>query len=191
MITIHDLEQGTDEWKRLRDGLYTGSNADKLLADGGKTKIVAGVASRYALTESTGFGGNFFTRRGHILEEEAIEIYEAVTGHTVSRPGFVTNDRYPTCGYSPDGHDDELGIPLEVKAFEASKHLAMYRAKRPVGEIPLKILAQIYFGQFVWEKRGARLLIYNPDLDPEVAFKIIEIPYRRAIIANFKRILAA
>lgn len=196
MITIHDVEQGSDDWHRLRENLYTGSNGDKLLAFATSTKIVNGVASSYAITEITGFGGNFYTRRGHILEDQALEIYADITGHRVSRPGFVTNSKYPNCGYSPDGHDDDLGIPLEVKAFEEVKHMKMFN-----GSVPLKILAQIHFGQFVWEKRGARLLIYNPDLAKEdaegnivgadKAFKIIDVPYNRNINSNFRRVLNA
>lgn len=197
-ITVHNIEQGSDDWLRLRANLYTGSNADKLLAHSTQTKIVNGVASSYALTEITGFGGNFYTRRGHLLEDRAIEIYERITGHQVSRPGFVTNSKYPDCGYSPDGHDDELGIPLEVKAFERGKHMKMFN-----GNIAVKILAQIHFGQFIWEKRGARLLIYNPefakkeidgvtnpDYNPVWAFKIIEVKYNRNIQSNFKRVIA-
>lgn len=185
MVTIHEIEQGSDEWHQLRSGLYTGSNADKLLADGHRTKIVDGVSSGYALSEITGFSGNFYTKRGHILEDEALELYATITGHRVSRPGFVTNDRYPGCGYSPDGFDDDLDVPLEVKAFNEQKHMKMFN-----GDVPTKVLAQIHFGQFIWGKHGARLIIYNPDLDASVAFKIIEVKYNRNIQNNLKQKLA-
>jgi len=184
-ITIHNIEQGSPEWNELRANLYTGSNADKLLAYSTSLKIINGITSSYAITEITGFGGNFHTKRGHILEDEAIELYMSITGHKVSRPGFVTNDEYPQCGFSPDGHDDDMELPLEVKAFEEIKHMKMFN-----GDIPMKVLAQNHFGQFIWEKRGSRLLIYNPDLEnPKEAFKIIDIPYNRNIQNNFKRIL--
>jgi hypothetical protein len=198
VITIHQLQQGTPEWHSIRTGLYTGSNADKVLRFASSVKVVDGVASGYSITELSGFGGNFYTERGHILEDEALDIYAQITGHSLSRPGFVTNSEFPTCGYSPDGHDDVLDIPLEVKCFNKKKHLEMFN-----GDVEVKILAQIHFGQLVWEKRGARLLIYNPDFakkeidgfpnpdyDPGKAFKIIEVPYNQNIENNFKRILA-
>lgn len=202
MITVHDIEQGSPEWLQLRADLYTGQNADKLLSYHGSVKIVDGVVSSYALTEITGFSGNFYTRRGHKLEDEALDLYEQITGHKVSRPGFVTNSKWPSCGFSPDGHDDDLGIPLEVKAFEKVKHLKMFN-----GDIPLKVQAQMYFGQFIWEKKGGRLIIYNPDFakkmlidelgieypnpdyDPAKAIKIIDIKFNRNIMSNFRRIL--
>lgn len=176
MITIHDVEQGSPEWHALRDPLYTGSNADRVLRFG---------LIEYSKNAGGSFAGNFYTRRGHILEDEAIELYEEITGHTVSRPGFVTNSKYPTLGYSPDGYDETLGIPLEVKAFNEAKHLAMFK-----GDVPMKVEAQIHFGQFVWEKKGARLLVYNPDVeDPSLCLGIIDIRFNRAINNNFKRIL--
>jgi hypothetical protein len=191
MITVHQVEQGTEEWQQLRADLYTGTGADKLLSYSGQVKIVNGVVSSYALSEITGFRGNFHTRRGHKLEDEALELYALITKHHVSRPGFITNSKYPECGYSPDGLDDDLDLPLEVKAFEESKHMAMFNAKRPIGQIPLKVVSQVHFGQFIWEKKGARLIIYNPDLDAKFALKIIDIRYNRNIQSNFRRKLSA
>jgi hypothetical protein len=183
MITEYDFEQGSPEWHNKRDGRYTGTGAEKLLSYSGQIKVVDGVASNYALTEITGFGGNFYTRRGHVLEDRAIGLYQKITGHSIRRPGFVTNSKYPTCGYSPDGFDETLDIPLEVKCFDENKHMTMFD-----GDVPVKVLAQIHFGQLIWQKRGARLLIYNPDIaDPFYCFKIIDIKYNRNIQNNFKQ----
>lgn len=195
MITIHDVEQGSDEWLKLRDQLYTGSNADKLLLHNGKTKVVNGVVSKYSLTEITGFKGNFYTKRGHALEEEAVEIYEAHTGRTVARPGFITNSKYPVCGYSPDGIDGDT--LLEVKAFNDIKHDVINK-----DNIPLKILAQIIFGLVISEKTDAFLLLYNPRFakkflddvenphyNPRNAFKMIEVKASRDALINMRKIL--
>jgi hypothetical protein len=188
VITVHDVEQGSPEWHALRiEHPFTGAGSDKLLRFG---------TIPYSENKESTFHGNFYTRRGHLLEDEAIALYEKITGHSVSRPGFVTNSKYPKCGYSPDGHDDDLGIPLEVKAFNEVKHLAL------VKDVPMKVEAQIHFGQFIWEKKGARLLAYNPRFakklidgvpnplyDPAKALVIVDIPFRRPINNNFKRIL--
>lgn len=183
MIKIHDdIEQGTDEWLELRKDLYTGSNAHKLLKSSGKMKIVDGVASPYALAEITGFAGNFYTKRGHILEDEAIELYEQIKKCTVERAGFVTNSKFPNCGYSPDGLRADR--TLECKAFKEEKHMTMFR-----GELPITVLAQCHFGMLICGKKFCDLLIYNPDLEAREAFKIITIRYNPKIAANFKRIL--
>ncbi len=173
-ITIHEnIEQGSDEWHQLRAGKFTGSNADKLLKFG---------TIDYSLTEKGTFRGNFWTKRGHILEAEAIDLYQQIFGTVVTTAGFVTNSRYPLCGYSPDGLTDTKVI--EVKCFDEKAHMAIYN-----GEIPFKILAQIHYGMFICGRRAADLIIYNPNLKTEQAFKVIPIRANRAIQANLKRIL--
>lgn len=172
-ITIHDCLQGSEEWHQLRSGKYTGSNAHKLLRYG---------AGRYSVTEQSEFSGNFHTKRGHILEDEAIDLYKTICETDVQRPGFVTNSRFPSCGYSPDGIDSVC--LLEVKCFSEAKHKAV-----AAGEIPLEIMAQIQFGLLICNLRKARLILYHPKLDPKLALKIIEIKRRQAVQANFKRIL--
>jgi hypothetical protein len=203
MIALHQVEQGTNEWDELRSGIYTGSNADKLLAHSTQFKVVDGIASGYALTEITGFGGNFHTRRGHLLEDEAIELYQEITGEVGirfddgSRVGFVTNSLFTGCGYSPDDIYPEYTV--ECKAFTKEKHLAML-----AGNIPLKVLAQCHFGMVICGKKLCKLLPYNPyfakkeidgvpnpDYDPSKALGIIPIKYNRNIANNFKRIIEA
>jgi len=178
MITLHDCEQGSREWDSLREGLYTGSNADKLLKFG---------TVDYALNHTNTFRGNRHTDRGHILEPEAVELFEKIKGINVLKTGFVTNDKYPDCGYSPD-----FLLPYilgEVKCFAKDNHMQLINAKR-IEDIPFKILAQVYFGMFICELPLAYLIPYNPKIkEVKHRFKIIEIKRKRAIDNNFKRIL--
>jgi hypothetical protein len=173
MIKVHEVEQGTDEWLELRSGKYTGSNAHKLLKFGAK---------EYSLTETGKFRGNYWTKRGHLLEAEAIDLYEQIKKVSVERCGFVTNDLFPDCGYSPDGLTEDRTI--EVKSFDEKKHLEMFN-----GNIPFEVLAQCHFGMLICDKKLCDLIIYNPNLDPKRAFKIITIKSKRQIKNNFKRIL--
>ena len=150
MITIYDIEQGTDEWHKIRAGLYTGSNSHKLLKTNDKN---------YALTQIDHFRGNFSTDRGHTLEAQAIKLYEKIKGVTVDRPGFVKNDKYPKCGYSPDGLLTDR--TLEVKAFNKDRHYANSEY------LEMEIEAQTQFGQLICEKDLTDVLLYNPDLDSD------------------------
>jgi len=181
MITVHEITQGDPEWHNLRAGLYTGSNAHKLLEHAGKIKIINGEPQSYALTELSNFGGNFYTKRGHLLEDEAIELYERITARSVDRPGFVTNTRYPMCGYSPDGVANDRTI--EVKAFNEDSHMKIYN-----GNIPLKVQAQCHFGMLICGKKICDLVIYHPKLEAKYALKIIPIRYNPRVAGNFKRI---
>lgn len=188
MITIHDCEQGSADWHAIRDGLITGSMAEKLLTGMGDLD--------YARNAESKFTGNFATQRGHVLEDRAIALYEKIYKTIVARPGFITNDKYTSCGYSPDGLDvddqpgvwyrSHLGTLLEVKCFYEKKHMEIFD-----GHIPVKVMAQIQFGLMICELKQARLIIYNPDIpEPLRAFKVIPIKANRDIQANFKRILS-
>jgi len=165
MITIHTCTQGTPEWLELRRGLWTGSRAIKLLQ--GKP-----------LPNDEGFAGNYYTKRGQVLEVIAIREYERVVKRHVQRPGFVTNSVYPNAGYSPDGIDG--GWLLEVKCLNGERHENLAK-----GEIPLEYQAQIHFGMVITGKRKARLLAYNPEYSQ--ALTVINITYDKVIGANIRK----
>lgn len=167
MIVWHDVEQGTPEWKALRNGLWTGSVAIRLLQ--GKL-----------LQSDADWGGNDATRRGHALEVAAIREYERKYRRKVARPGFVTNTVYPNAGYSPDGIDG--GWLLECKAFNGTRHEDLV-----AGKIPLTVLVQIYFGMIITGKRKARLLAFNPEYEEQLT--VIEIIYDKRIGDNIRRCL--
>ena len=173
IVTLHNVTQGSQAWLDLREGLYTGSNAHKLLKYGNID---------YALSQINGFKGNFWTNRGHILENEAIELYEQIKSTSISRVGFVTNSIYPDCGYSPDGFARD--ILIEVKCFSKDKHMTIVR-----GDIPMEIHAQVQYGMMICNQTMCHLIAYNPDLEVSDAFKVIEIKANRKIHANFRRIL--
>lgn len=172
--------QGSPEWLALRVGMYTGSNAHKLLGSFG--------ASEYAKAVQSSFKGNYWTKRGHILEDEAISLYEQITRVQIQRDengvkvGFIKNTDYPTCLYSPDGVTSKPLI--EVKCFDVPQHIKLLS-----GDIDIKILAQIHFGLLISGRPYAHLVAYNPELEANRAFKIITIESSKAIHDNFKRIL--
>lgn len=170
MITIHDIPQNSTEWHDIRRNKATGSNADILLTKGLDAALRANLTS---------INSNYFTERGHILEAEAIELYEAIYSTQVQRPGFVVNEQYPIAGCSPDGIDGD--VLLEVKCFNERKHREIAQ-----GDIPLKIMAQVQFNMFICELPSARLIMYNPDIaDDAMAFVVREVKRNVQIHANF------
>lgn len=189
VITYHDdVIQGSEQWLQDREDNYTGSNADKLLTGHAHVKIIDGKISRYAVAHDSGFTGNFWTKRGHVLEDEAIELYELIKSVKVRKTGYITNSQFPGCLTSPDGIDGDYF--LEVKSFGEKEHRKLLK-----GEISFKILAQIHYGMLISGKKKARLLAYcpqrdkdgNPIFEPKDQLKIIEIKYDKDIADNFKR----
>lgn len=163
MVTIHKVEQGSDEWFALRKGRITASNAAALLLRG----VNAAILKNSNDSVDTNNGG-FWSNRGSTLEPEAIELYEQIKDVKVERAGFVTNDRYPRAGYSPDGWDPII----EVKCFAEAKHLAA------IEDTPMEVYAQCQFGLMIAEKDSIDLLLYNPDIEDTALCLAIKTIYR-------------
>jgi hypothetical protein len=181
MIIWHDVEQGSEAWKKLRRPLWTGSTAINLLQ------------GKMFRPDDSNWEGNDATRRGHALEVAAIREYERKYHHKVMRPGFVTNTVYPNAGFSPDGID--RGWLLECKALQEMRHEGLISDQMSLlqleaiimSRVPLKIKAQIFFGMIITGKRKARLLAFNPDIVGQEQLKVVEIGYDRLIGDNIRR----
>lgn len=176
-ITYHnDIEQGTPEWLDLRNNYITGTDAYKLLI---------GVSVQDILDEkrtAKPFIGTRSTRRGHRLEPEARRITSAIKEVEITEMGFITNDKYPLAGFSPDGLVNSDGI-FECKAFNSHRH-------RLNGVKPeTMIIAQVQWGLFVTERDYGLLSFYNPDLTPEQAIYIKEIMRNEATMRRFEELL--
>jgi len=169
MIKIHNVKQGSQEWLTLRTGKITGTSAKDLLTFGKKEAL-----NRANKT----FAGNYYTQRGHILEPQAIEIYEKINDVDVWRVGFVTNSEYIGAGYSPDGICGNKLI--EVKCFNRERH---YECSN---EVPFEILAQIHFGMLITDLDSTDVVFFNPDVRIEDAIKIVEVKRDKKIIDNIR-----
>ena len=165
-----DIEQGSDLWHELRKNKITGSQAIKLLNSKNPRT--------FTFPKDYGFKGNAYTRRGHRLEPEAIELYETINDVKIQHTGFVTNDKYPGAGYSPDGYMDDRTI--EVKSFMPKHHLAAI--KRP----DVDTLAQCHFGQVIMEKEQTDLIYYcpMPEVDVQDQLVVKNIPKNEKIQSN-------
>ena len=172
MVTIHNIEQNTPEWLAERIGKFTASNAIELLKHGRVDR---------ARVIEKGFAGNQWTRRGHDLEPFAIAAYEQVKDVSVKRPGFITNDLYKDCLFSPDGITDTHVI--EVKCFNETRHRKVRK------DIPPEILAQIHFGMIMAELEYAHLVLFNPDLEPKDALYIVNIRKDTRLLNRLKSLM--
>jgi hypothetical protein len=189
VITYYDdIKQGSKEWLEAREKMYTGSNADKLLTSSQYVRIENGIITNYAHAGITEFKGNFWTKRGHLLEDEAIELYELIKNVVVRKTGYITNSLFPGCMTSPDGIDGDWF--LEVKSFGEKEHRKILN-----GEISFKIQAQIYYGMLIAGKKKGRLLAYcpqrdadgNPIFSPKDQLKIIDFTADIDIENNFRK----
>ena len=167
MIKIHNPPQRSEAWRKLREPLITGSNAYTLLRHG----KVAAIAKNSQKSFS-----NYWSDRGIRLESEALKVYSAMNDDVdIQEVGFVTNDKYPNAGASPDGVVGD--VLLEVKCFKLEKHL--YITARTV---PVEIMSQIQFNMLICELSIADLVLYHPDADRP--YKVIRVKAGKTIHAN-------
>lgn len=166
---IHDVEQGSPEWRALRVGRPCASEFSKVVTSNGQpSKSAAGYAITLAAELFAGksidaWEGNQWTERGKELEAEAIMFYEFVRDLTVNRVGFVTDaDQY---GCSPDGFIGDDGL-LEIKSLKAENHVRAILHFQKYGYCSSDYVMQPQGQLMITGRKWVDLLFYHPDLPP-------------------------
>jgi len=124
---IHQLEQRTEEWFAMREGLVTGSTATqaKSKGDGYVYEVVGTMVTNATPSDYKSAQMQW----GEEQEPNARKAYEVATGKVVAEVGFITNGRL---GLSPDGvvfkgdtkklvYDIERAI--EIKCPDTKNHV--------------------------------------------------------------------
>jgi hypothetical protein len=126
-MIYHDVEQNTDEWRLLRLGKVTGSNAACYMANDGKAfgEPAKSYALKIALEMKTGKVAEYSFSNDHMVrgqEQEPIARmrYEQENFLIVGNGGFFDCGRH---GDSPDGLILKDGI-IEIKCVIATTHYA-------------------------------------------------------------------
>jgi hypothetical protein len=98
-MTIHNVQQGTDEWLALRRGKFTASTFYDLFLKP-ETKTYQDAINRVVFERLTGESPESFQnewmKRGNELEPQAIEAYELQTFSKVERVGFCEFSEWVT-----------------------------------------------------------------------------------------------
>lgn len=162
-IIIHDVEQGSDEWFKLRLGKFSGSNFGKLFmgkTTAGYNDLINEVAFKLLTgKEPEGDFTSFWMERGTQLEPEARAEYEIRNNVIVEQVGFVTlND---SVGCSPDGLIGTDGM-LEIKCPKWSTVINLKLKPK----IETGYYWQMMGGMWVCDRKWCDYFVYHPDLEP-------------------------
>ena len=163
MIIYDAIDQGTDEWMKIRLGIPTASMFSALLAKGeGKTR--RSYMYRLAAEIITGEPTETFTSpamdRGKIMEEEARRWYAFSRDIEPERVGFIVNGPK---GCSPDSLLGTDGM-LEIKTTRGD----LLIEKLLKGEFSPEHKAQCQGALWVAEREWIDLVTYWPRLPPLV-----------------------
>ncbi|WP_134046481.1 lambda exonuclease family protein [Paraburkholderia caballeronis] len=175
------IEQRTDEWRAQRAGKLTASRfADALSFTGGepgdvyktgpkkglpKPRVSTDTRNRYlreivferlASVPKHEVGGRA-TQWGTDVEAFAREAVELETGFIIQPAEFVTHERYPFIGASPDGLIDDDGGYESKCPMDEAVHIRTLLEGMPADHI-----AQVQGGMFVTGRRWWLFASYDP-----------------------------
>jgi len=174
-MIFHDVTQGSPEWKRMRLGLATASCFHKIITPqkGELSKSAEHYASALVgemiTGENTENFQSYWMERGGAMEAAASSSYEIITGLTLDRGGFITNDDM-TIGASPDRRvrgDNGLIIGgVEIKCPSPETHIENLKRAIKHGAIDPsyipQVQGQILFGEFEF----VDWFSYHPEMPP-------------------------
>jgi len=161
-----DLEQRSDEWREIRKGRFTGTDAALLLVAGTKRADGLGVGVEQAMFLKCAqliadFDDYQFetyaTRIGNEREAEAVAAYgERIFPKAVTACGFVELGDY--FGFSPDGLVGKDGL-IEIKCPQPPEYLRYITT----GEISKDYLMQMQWGMWITDRKWCDHVVFNPD----------------------------
>lgn len=163
MMEVFDFPQNSPEWYAVRKGLPTASCFSDILAKGqGKSR--ASYMRRLAAEVITGEPLESFTsaamERGHLLEDEARNLYAFMHDVEPKQVGFIRNGRK---GCSPDSLIDDNAM-LEIKTQRGDLLIETIQKD----EFPSCHVAQVQGQLWIAEREYCDLLVYWPGLPPFV-----------------------
>jgi len=189
MRIYRDLEQRSDEWHRLRAGVATASNFDKLLTPTGKpsTQIDA-YASQLVAERMTGhtisLEQSAWMQRGTEIEPEASAYYELERDAEVEEVGLILRDD-GRVGCSPDGLVGDDGM-VEIKVPAPHTHVDYLLS----GELPGKYRAQVQGQLWIAEREWCDFISYHPELPALIVREYRDEDYIAALAESADKLVA-
>jgi hypothetical protein len=164
MLHIYrDIEQGTDEWKKIRCGIPTASQFSTVMASGKsggpsltRAKYMRELVGERITGEPTEGFNSAHMERGKAMEAEARDLYSFVHDEPLEQVGFIRNGDK---GCSPDSLAGTKGM-AEVKT--ALPHILIDVLNKD--QAPTEHTAQCQGNLWVAEREWIDLIVYWPKL---------------------------
>lgn len=158
-MEIINVEQGTEEWFKVREFKLTGSHAQEIGNYGkGLDTYCLKLASEYYSTANKEHFTSKDTERGNELEPIARGMYELEKGVEVVEVGFIKINDYVGC--SPDGLVGDDGL-IEIKSPDDMGHFKMIINGEK--EVDSKYIWQVQMNLLLTGRKWADLIFYNPN----------------------------
>ena len=162
-MKVIEIEQGSADWKQLREGRLTGTKIGSIYAKSRKdgemfdtSKHLLGFYELLAerLTDSDDLSSS--VERGKALESEALEVASDELGIDFVHGNVWELDKDHI--ESPDGYTEDLKIAIEIKCLSSSRHIQAIYDDRP----PIEYATE-YANYFLVNKDLEMLIVYLYD----------------------------
>jgi YqaJ-like viral recombinase domain len=189
-MTIHRVEQGSDEWKALRVGKVTASRVADVIAkikSGGYSASRANYLCELVLERLTGRSTEGFVSQdmiiGTLREPDARAEYELRMRCEVEQIGFVDHPTIPMTGASADGFVGADGL-VEFKCPKPATHLETLKT----GTIPGGYMTQILWNLACNpDRQWCDYCSFNPDFPESMVLFRKRVPRDNAVIAGLEK----
>ena len=186
MQIIKNIEQGTDEWLKLRLGVATASNFDKIITTAGKEseslkKYALQLATELMLEIPEPTFKNDIMARGNELEALAREAYQEETFNVVEQITMFKSD-CGNFGYSPDGLVGNDGL-VEIKCPLATTHFKYLIDNK----MPSEYWQQVQGGLWVSQRKWIDFVSFNSYFKDKKLF-IIRVERNEEFIAKLSEL---
>jgi putative phage-type endonuclease len=160
MQIIRNIDQGSEQWLKLRLGVATASNFDKIITSTGKEseslkKYALQLATELMLETPEPSFKNDVMARGNELEPLARDAYQEQSFNVVEQITMFKSD-CGNFGYSPDGLVDDDGL-VEIKCPIATTHFKYLLDNK----IPSDYWQQVQGGLWVSQRKWIDFVSYN------------------------------
>jgi putative phage-type endonuclease len=187
LAVYNGIEQGTEEWLRVRLGKVTASGVADVLA---KTKTgVSASRGNYliklAIQRTTGVIEEGYTNDamqwGKDNEAQARVAYEIASNCFVDQIAFVDHPTIKWFGASPDGLVDDDGL-VEIKCPNSATHWEYFKAKAP----PRKYYIQMQAQMACTNRKWCDFVSFDPRMPERSKLLIVRVPRDVEFIAEME-----
>lgn len=191
-MTVHDMEQRSEEWFAARLGKVTASRISDVIARtksgwgaGRKNYAAELVAERLTGAPAHKMLSTPEIRWGNETEPDARAAYEFYRGIEVVEVGFVDHPSLPMSGASPDGLVGDDGL-IEIKCPNTSTHIDTLMG----GSIPDKYLVQMLWQMACAGRQWCDFASFDPRMPEDMRLHVIRVQRDDARIAELEKDVA-
>lgn len=138
-MLIVDVEQGSQEWLRMRLGKITGTRLKEVFKSD-NLHLIDEMISEIISEEVDENYVNKDMQRGKDLEPIVRDLYSEITNTEIKEVGFCLSDDNDYLALSPDGFTNDLKGAIEIKCPSTKTHVKYIRQN----QIPNEYKYQIY-----------------------------------------------